>query len=34
MTAFGGGPPEVRLGLAVCYFKAGKLDLAQAAYER
>jgi Flp pilus assembly protein TadD len=27
-------PAEVRLGLAACYFKAGRMDLAQAAYER
>jgi len=29
-----GAPAEVRLGLAACFFRAGHMDLAQAAYER
>lgn len=27
-------PPEVRLGIAACYYRAGKLDAAAAAYSR
>jgi len=27
-------PPEIRLGMAACYYRAGKLPLATAAYNR
>jgi hypothetical protein len=29
-----GAPAEVRLGLAACYYRAGRMELAQAAFER
>jgi Tfp pilus assembly protein PilF len=34
LEAHPSGPPEIRLGIAACFFKAGYSDKAQVAYER
>ena len=34
LEAHPSGPPEIRLGIAACFFKAGASDKAQMTYER